>query len=75
LKRAAALEDEGDDDVQEEKMAREVLQQKKRKAAPMSQEEREARQSKMRWIFLALVIMFLLAVYLVFELVIANRDT
>jgi cell division septal protein FtsQ len=56
-------------------MAREVLQQKKRKAAPMSQEEREARQSKMRWIFLALVIMFLLAVYLVFELVIVNRGT
>ena len=41
----------------------------------MSQEEREARQSKMRWMFLALIILFLIAVYLVFELVIANQDT
>ena len=40
----------------------------------MSQEEREARQSKMRWMFLALIILFLIAVYLVFELVIANQD-
>ena len=40
----------------------------------MTQEEREARQSKMRWIFIALIIMFLIAVYLVFELVIASRD-
>jgi t-SNARE complex subunit (syntaxin) len=41
----------------------------------MSQEEREARQSKMRWMFLGLIILFLIAVYLVFELVIANQDT
>ena len=39
----------------------------------MTQEERDARQSKMRWMFLALIIMFLVAVYLVFELVIANQ--
>ena len=41
----------------------------------MSQLEREARQSKMRLMFLALIIMFLIALYLVFELVIANQDT
>lgn len=56
-------------------MAQEVSYQQMRKAAPMTQEEREARQRKIRWMFLGLLIMFLIAVYLVFELVIANRGT
>ena len=57
-------------------MAREVpAYQKKQAAPPMTQEERETRQSRMRWMFLALIIMFLIAVYLVFELVIANSGT